>query len=103
MDIKKRVGLLVLLFLVLGTAPCLAQDVRILVTTDKESYMPGEEVQFSVFTYFNNILVLSVPVMLEVTDPFDDVHIVELQGHTNGEYKGSFTSQIKGEYMVRRG
>jgi len=76
-------------------------DVSIQLSTDSDSYYPGDTIDFSIYTYINNILVLSVPAKLEVTDPFDNVHQVQLTGYTNGEYKGKFSSHVKGEYTAK--
>ena len=98
--LKKSLLFVAMLLLIVLIPNAFASDIKIELDTDKNYYNAGEEIKFTSECYIGGIQVLSVPLELTVTDPMDNTKVVEMVGHTNGEYRGSFSPKMKGTYRA---
>ncbi len=94
-------GVMLLLMVLLSSYSVADQSgVRVDIGMDKKVLGPDDSIRFAVRTYISDVLVLSVPMKLIVTDPSDEKHDISLIGHTNGDYIGSFKPGTPGLYNV---
>jgi len=93
---------LTLILLVHLTALVVAQEPQVTLdlSLDKKTVQLDDSVKFTLRTYINDILVLSVPMRLIVTDPSGEESGVTLIGHTNGDYIGSYLPKTPGDHNV---
>ncbi|MFP4402721.1 MAG: DUF2341 domain-containing protein [Candidatus Woesearchaeota archaeon] len=76
-------------------------DFELVIDTDKNYYYANEKIKISAKGYFDDILVISIPLKIFVIDPTGNEFELELKHDSGGVYSSDFIPKTTGTYKIK--